>query len=294
MEMLAPVERPPRSPQGPTISVSLRETDSERTRTMEKTCPYNTRLQKGGALLGDMRLLVRNWTDESAESQREAMVAQNLLGKDTRTRAAETYRRAYRPRFIEGDPPEAWRIVRWLEDRSLPVEVLRPVYYWITARCERLLYDFVSDELFSRISNHDQTVRTVETCDWIAAQIKPYGRTWSPTVTKKVARGMSAALRDFGILEGAAKKRIAPAYLPIEAFAYIAFTINSQGSSGHALVTHRDWALFLLPEVVVENQFLEADRNDLLSYQAAGRIVRVDFPAQTHEEMADVVAARAH
>ena len=113
-------------------------------------------------------------------------------------------------------------------------------------------------------------------------------------MTAKVARGILATLRDFGILEGTAKKRIAPVYLPIESFAYIAFALHQEDVSGQNLVQHRDWLLFLFSPPVVEHMFLEADRHGLLRFQAAGKIVRVDFPAHSFEEMADVVAARAH
>jgi hypothetical protein len=113
-------------------------------------------------------------------------------------------------------------------------------------------------------------------------------------VTAKVARGVLAALRDFGVLEGASKKRIAPVYLPIESFACIAFALHQEGVSGPQLVQHRDWQLFLLSPPIVEQMFLEADRSGLLRFQAAGNIMRIDFSATNFGEMADVVVARAH
>jgi hypothetical protein len=115
-------------------------------------CAYNTRLQKGGALLDDMRLLVRHWQNKGADGQRDTVVAENLLGKHTRTRAADTLRYAYLPRFVNGQPPQAWKLVRALEDRNLSVEILRPVYYWITVRSERLLYDFIRTESLASAS----------------------------------------------------------------------------------------------------------------------------------------------
>jgi hypothetical protein len=105
---------------------------------------------------------------------------------------------------------------------------------------------------------------------------------------------MLATLRDFGLLEGASKKRIAPVYLPIESFAYNAFALHEEGVSGPQLVQHRDWQLFLLSPPVVERMFLEADRSGLLRFQVAGKIMRIDFPATSFGEMADVVVARAH
>lgn len=256
-------------------------------------CLYNSRLQKGGALLEDMRLLVRNWQDKGVNGQQNTMVAENLLGKHTRARATDTLRRAFLPRFVYGRPLQAWKIVRELENRNLPTEILRPVYYWITARSERLLYDFVCTELLQRSKSQTQTIETEDVGGWIFSQLATCSKRWSQTVTTKVARGVLATLRDFGILEGTRKKRIAPVYLPVESFAYIAFALHQEEISGLHLVEHRDWVLFLFSLPVVERMFLEADRNGLLCFHAAGKIVRIDFPATSFGEMADVVAARA-
>jgi len=255
---------------------------------------YNSRLQKGGALLEDMRLLVWRWQNAETNGQQTIVVAENVLGKHTRARAADTLRYAFLPRFVNGRPPQAWKIVRALEDHNLPVEVLRPVYYWITVRNERLLCNFVCTELLHRSKSHIQSTNTDEVCNWIAAQLMPRGKLWSHTVTTKVAQGVLATLRDFGLLEGKVKKRIAPVYVPVESFAYIAFALHQEGASGPHLVQHYDWFLFLFAPLVIEHMFLEADRHGLLRFQAAGKIVRTDFPAHSFEEMADVVAARAH
>lgn len=85
-----------------------------------------------------------------------------------------------------------------------------------------------------------------------------------------------------------------PAHAPWIRFAYLAFALHQEGATGSSLLNHRDWSLFLFSPPVVERLFLEADRNGLLRFQAAGKIVRIDFPAHSFEEMADVVAARAH
>jgi hypothetical protein len=258
-----------------------------------KPCTYTARLLKGGALLEDMRMLVRDWSD-AATTQSEGFIASNLLGKNTRARAADIYRRVFLPRYVNGNPPNAWRMVRALEDRDLPLETLRPVYYWITARSDRLLYDFVVSELLQRSRTHAQAVSTEDAIHWISSRLAKHGVSWSAEVTRRTARGILATLRDFGILEGAVRKRIAPVYLPIETFAYFAFLFHTAGASGRHLVQHPDWGLFLFTAAAVEHQLLEADRNNLLSYQAAGEIIRVDFPAHSYQEMADVIARRAH
>jgi hypothetical protein len=259
-----------------------------------KGCPYTSRLQKGGALLADMRLLVRSWGDGGRAEQQQRGVAHNILGKRSRSRTVDTYKRAFVPRFIHGDPPEAWRIARPLEDSELPTEVVRPIYYWITARSEPLLYDFVAEELFRLRGGTPRRITTEDVANWISAKLAAYRKSWSPTVTLKVARGLLATLRDFHILEGASHKRIAPVYLPVETFAYLALAIHLGGVTAYRLANHPDWRLFLLSPDQVERLFLEAHQEHLLWYQAAGRIIRIEFAAESLQEMAHVIASRTH
>lgn len=248
--------------------------------------PYNTRIQKGGALLDDMRMLVRSWDEDSTETRVEV---RRLLGKKTLARAQDTIVRAFTPRFLKGDPPNAWKITRLIEDKNAEPEILRPVYYWITARCDRLLYEFVTDELIHVAGSGDGSVRIEETTTWIRDRIKMAGQEWTPTVTVKVGRGILAALRDFGLLEGGSKKRIAPVHLPMESFCYIAFWLGRLGHCGESLITHSDWSLFLFTPKIVERMMLEAHQQNLLSFHSAGRIYRVDFPTENPGEYTDVL-----
>ncbi len=217
-------------------------------------------------------------------------LSSNLLGKETRARASDVIRRAFSHRYVKGDPPGAWQIVRVLEDRSVSLGVLKPVYYWITARSDTLLYDFVTDFLSGQSRSPDLHIRIDDVAGWITGRLRLSRQNWTPTVTFKVGRGLLAALRDFGILEGTSRKRLAPVYLPIESFTYIAFLLHQLGTSSSTLVNHPDWKLFLLPPSLVEKLFLEAHQRGLLRYEAAGNLYRIDFHAHTPEEMADVIA----
>jgi len=248
--------------------------------------PYNTRIQKGGALLEDMRLLVRSWEEDSADTGVEV---RRLLGKKTLARSRDTMVRAFTPRFLQGDPPNAWKIVRLLEDRNTEPEFLRPVYYWITARSDRLLYEFVTKELIHVAGSGDGSVRIDETATWISDRIKKAGQEWTPGVKLRVGRGILAALRDFGILEGGSKKRVAPVHLPIETFCYIAFWLGRLGYSGESLVRHSDWGLFLFTPKIVERLMLEAHQQNLLRFHSVGRIYRIDFSTDDPGDYTDVL-----
>jgi hypothetical protein len=252
------------------------------------TFPYTSRLQKGGALLDDMRQLVRTWRDEPVEEQRETGIRSNILNKQTRKRLADVYRRAFLPRFINGPIPNAWKVVRPLEDDHAPIQILRPVYYWITANAEPLLGDFCREVL---LADHaaGTTFETEDVLRWLISKRCP----WSVAAATRVARSLLAALRDFGILEGRSRKRLASRSLPVESFAYLAFCLRRNGIASRALLSHPDWQLFLLQPSDVEHFFLLAHQEGLLEYHAAGSLLNINFQTDSLEEYARVVAKRS-
>lgn len=252
---------------------------------------YQTRLQKGGALFEDMRALIRMF-DDNLLSQRENIINENLLGKATRSRSADIIRRSFIPRFIEGDPDNAWKLVKPLETNNIPINITKPVFYWITARSERILYDYVTTALIQSRKTPNAYITTVDVCKWLSEKQEEQSFSWTPTVTQKVARGILATLRDFDILEGTSKKRISPSYLAIESFSYIMFILHSMGISGTQLVRHKDWSLFLLSQNEVEHLLLEAHQKHYLHYSAAGNVARIEFEQKNIGDMANAIAGR--
>jgi Putative inner membrane protein (DUF1819) len=90
------------------------------------------------------------------------------------------------------------------------------------------------------------------------------GGHWSePTITR-TAQGLLSAIRDFGILQGAVNKKIAPAHVPIESFAYIVFYLKQHQPSGMKLIESPDWKLFFLSSEGVERLLFEAHQHNLL------------------------------
>lgn len=248
-----------------------------------------SRLQKGGALLDDMRQLVRVWGDAPAEAQRDRALRSNVLNKRTRARLADVYRRAFLPRFVNGPIPDAWKLVRPLEDAQAPIQIVRPVYYWITAKSEPLLGDFCREYILPRQAIVRAGIGTEEVVNWLGSK----GCPWSQSVATRVARGLLAALRDFGILEGRAQKRLASVLLPVPGFAYLARCLRETGAVSRSLLTHSDWQLFLLNPDEVERLFLLAHQERLLEYHAAGSTVSISFPTESLEDYAHVVAQRS-
>jgi hypothetical protein len=258
------------------------------TSTHKRCLPLTSRLQKGGALLSDMRQMVGLWSEDLAQTDPVPLLARSLP-KTTMARVKDTFTRAFRPRFISGNPPGSWRMARALEDLHANLEVVRPFYYWITARAEPALYGFVTDLVYERARSAQSMIRIEEAIGWLDHQLRLIGKAWTPTVIKKVARGMMAALRDFGILEGAVRKRIAAVNLCPEAFALIAFCLHDMGATGRDLVRHPDWRLFLLVEAEVERLLMECHQHGWLKFEAAGDLRRTEFPSTAFKEYAHVV-----
>jgi hypothetical protein len=256
--------------------------------------PYNSRLQKGGALLEDMRTLVRQWPPPEESASGVAAFVHSAMAKQTSARSWDTFKRAFRPRFLDGDPIQSWKIVRPIEDRGWNADQVRPLYYWIAARSDRLLYEYVTGFLAGQAGGFPR-VDSEHTARWITSTIRPTGLVWTETVTLKVARGLLAALRDFALLEGANKKRLVRIHLSLPTFSYLAFALHRLGASGTSLVDHPDWGLFLLTTRQQREQlFMEANQARLMHYQAAGSLVRVEFPSDSFEEYAHVVTERTH
>lgn len=249
---------------------------------------FTTRLQKGGALIPDMRSIVAIWS-EGLEKEDPLTVISRSLPKATAARLRDTYVRSFRPRFLNGSPPNAWKIVRVLEDAGVDIQVLKPFYFWITARTEQPLYGFVEEVIFPNYMAGKFDIRVADAVSWLKKKTSQFGQAWTPTVYLKVSRGILAALRDFGVLEGVNHKSIAHVNLGAEAFSLLAFCLFLTGNSGTTLVGHSDWRLFLLGETGVEHQFLEAHQNGWLNFESAGNLYRVDFPEKNFEDYVHVV-----
>jgi Putative inner membrane protein (DUF1819) len=137
-----------------------------------------------------MRQLVRTWSDAPVAAQLESGVRSNILNKGTRTRLADVYQRAFLPRFVSGPIPDAWKLVRPLEDVGAPIHIVRPVYYWISAKAEPLLGDFCREFILPRHASVHGGIGTEDVLNWLAGK----GCPWSEAAAIRVARGLLGSL----------------------------------------------------------------------------------------------------
>lgn len=255
-----------------------------------------TNLIKSSGLLSDARLLLAAWDEnKSAEENFDLAIRQNIFGKASRKRVSDILR-VFRQRYLPaGDTGPA---LRKFVNSYLPSEAIDQVLYWHTAVTEPLVYDFMTDFLYEYYLRGERSINVSHTQIYIRESIRQ-GKTegsWNSENTReRVAQGVISTLRDFHVLEGSKtsrEKTIAPPRVHILAFAYIAFLLKKNEMSGERLINHTDWKLYLLGSRAVERLFTEADAERLLNYQAAGSIIRIEFPTENIKEYVDALVTR--
>lgn len=258
-------------------------------RQKNKNFKYNSNIIKTPALLSDAKLFLSQWDPQlSTEKNIENAIEFNILGKTSRD-FGKNIIKVFKKRFIFGDEQD--EALRLLIKSSIDSKIVDRILYYYTARSDPLLYDFVTEYLFESNLIGD-TIITTNKAEKFFKKISEEGKTkslWSDTVCNRVARNVLTTLRDFHILEGKVRKNIAPVYLPVESFTYIAFLLNKKSPGGEKIINHPDWKLFLLTPNLVEKLFLEAHQHGYLRYYAAGSIIRITFKQNTLLEIVNEI-----
>jgi hypothetical protein len=247
--------------------------------------PFDARIIKGGALLDDTRRFLEAWDvgrgpAENLERIRES----GVLGKRSRSRAAAVLAILRRRLAEAGEGVVA--TLRLLRDDA---RAFREVCYYEAAHSDPLLGAFAAEAIFGWHQAGRSVVLGADAVGWLADA----GRTpsWTEPTRARVAQGLLSTLRDFGLLEGAAKKRIAPPRLSLRGFTYVAVRERGQHPSGRALLQAPVWRRYLLDAEHVRALFLDADRHKVLHFSEAGSAVRIDWLIAGLEEVPHVVAA---
>ena len=261
---------------------------------MRNNARYSSKIIKAGALLADTRTLLAHW-DEAATPAENLQKARrdNIFGKASRSRV-EDILTIFRQRYLTDET--VTRALVTLVKNGFHHEALNRILFFHATQSDALLHDAVTDFLLSLYRQGRQEVSSVEVQQWIRVQVDQ-GKTtsqWADSTISRSGREILSTLRDFGVLQGVVNKRIAPAYLPIEAFSYIAFCLKQNKPSGRLLVDDPEWQLFFLERTAVERFFMEAHQHRLLRYDAAGSIVRITFPVDSIEDYARVVVERTY
>ena len=268
--------------------------DASKDKRLRSSSPYTSKIIKASALLDDTKTLLSHWdTTASVPDNLGRIRRENVFAKASRSRV-EDILAVFRQRYlVETDVVNALVV---LVKKRFPSAGLDRVLYFHATRADALLHDAVTEILMPMqaqgVADIDPVAIQRVLAKWVDKGLTTTA--WSENTTVRVAQGLLSTLRDFGVLQGAVNKRIAPAYMPVTAFAYIAFYLKQHQPSGAKLLEHPDWKLFFLSRDSVERFLFEANQHQLLEYHAAGTVSRLTFPADTLEEYANVLAEKSH
>lgn len=254
---------------------------------------YTSRITQVGAQLADTRTLLSQWDqNRTVEENLKHFQSQNIFGKASRVRVSRILK-VFRERYLTDETVTDALVT--LAKGGASSRVLNPILYFHAAQSDRLLHDIVTEYLID--------VKKTGTADVDGGAVRKVvqrwsdeGKTsalWAESTLERIAVGLLATLRDFGVLTGMVNKQIAPLYLPIESFAYVAHYLKVKQPSGERLINDPEWRLFFLAPQAVERLFVEAQQHRLLEYHAAGRVIRVSFPVESLEEYANVILRAA-
>jgi hypothetical protein len=273
------------------IDVSLFEEMQMKTSTMQI---YSSKILKSSGMLSETKILLANWDDSaSIQDNFNRFRQSNILGKASRSRVADILN-VFRQRYL--NEVQVTEALICLIRAKLSADSLDQILYFHAARSDPLIHDFVIEALWPRYQSGRQDILVEDAENWIREKVSKGVTTssWSDKTIEKSAQGLMSTLRDFGVLKGLKNKRLIPAYLPVDAFSYIAFYLSRLQPSGKRLLESKEWQLFFLETEAVEHLFMEAHQQHLLDYRAAGSVVRVVFPSKSMEEYVHVILERAH
>jgi hypothetical protein len=202
---------------------------------------YSSKVIKAGALLADTKTLLSYW-DIDASVDENILRAQrdNVFAKASRSRV-EAILAIFRQRYLTEE--SVTKALVTLVQKKFPTVALTWLLYFHSARADQLLHDAVTEILVPRQARGLSDINVQDLRQPLSKWVSE-GKTtthWSePTITR-IAQGLLSALRDFGVLQEAVKKKIAPAYIPIESFAYLVFYLKRYQPSGLKLIESPDW-----------------------------------------------------
>jgi len=253
---------------------------------------YSSKIIKAGALLTDTKILLSNWDEiQSVSENLQRFKQENIFGKASRSRV-EDILPIFRQRYLVSE--DVIGALSILARSNFPTEAFNRILYFHATQSDSLLFAVVTEVLAPLQANGRIDISSSDIKRAVIKWVEE-GKTngnWTENTITRATRSLMATLRDFGVLQGAANKKLAPVYLPLEAFAYIALYLKKIQPSGVRLINDPEWQLFFFSPNNVERLFIEAHQHRLLEYYAAGSIIRITFPTESLKEYAHVITER--
>ena len=160
-------------------------------------------------------------------------------------------------------------------------EFVSLLYFHYVLR-DHLTYDIVTGEFWDKWLRGYVAVSREDILHFLdqASQEQPQIERWSQSSRDKLAGNILTALRDFGLLEGAAKKKLVKPPLPIGTAEQLLRVLTSEGIQGRDVVEHPVWRVFLCNEGDVADVLTRLSLDRRIQFERAGSTVILQTPEE--------------
>jgi hypothetical protein len=210
------------------------------------TGPCLPTLTSKAGLLAESRLALRTYADlKDLAATRQALIDGGLLQRSRVTRLviAKTIQR----RLVGWHPP-AWVCDDLVACAQLDQpDGLQALLLLHTARQDTLLYSVVQGVIVPRWRWGDRIIIRGDVQRFLdeAQPAHPEIGGWSHQTREKLAGNVLSILRDYGLLQGTARKRIVEPVIPLLALRHLAQLLQEEGIASEDIAAHPDWQLWL-------------------------------------------------
>jgi hypothetical protein len=255
--------------------------------------PYTTQLQAGLGLFDETRILLDLWhPGMDGNALKKSALASGRFPLITARRLRNIVIESFAPRYLV-DQARPAGILKRLKDLLGPTE-LRQLMLLYTCRANSILGGFIRSVYWPAYGAGAAAIDNESARTFVQRSIDD-GKTancWSEGTVKRVARYLTSACADFGLLEAGARSRrqilryrIAP-----QAVAILGHDLHFRGCADNALLGHEDWALYGLDRQDVLGEFKRLALQNLWIVQAAGDSARISWFHKDMEAVCDVIA----
>ena len=255
--------------------------------------PFTTQLQAGLGLFDETRTLLELWhPGMNGNLLKQAALASGRFPGMTARRLRNIVIESFAPRYLVDDAQPA-RILKRLQGLLAPVD-LRQLILLYTCRATPILGSFICEVYWPNYAAGAAAMDNDGARAFVQRGVDD-GKTatrWSEGTVKRVARYLTSACADFGLLEPGTRsqRRILRIRVSAQVVALLAHDLHFRGIADNALLAHPDWALYGLDRHDVLEEFRRLALHNLWIVQAAGDAAHIGWLQKDMETVCDVIA----
>ena len=246
---------------------------------------YRSSNSSKGSLVNEAEILFSylsnlSKNDCTLESARNAVIKENILSK----RTYQTRKRCWQLLCYRYFPSKYSDIylnpIISLYKKNVSEMLKKGLLYYHYSTSDLFAYEVTIKLIYKLLHKGFTNIssRIVDEFLDSMAESHPEVNTWSHSTCQSLIKHYLSSLRDFGIFEGKARKKIHRPRVEQALFLYVASVLKDCGKSSRDILVSEDFKLFLLTPAEVVNRFAEASQDNKIIFRKSGKIVSIEFP----------------